>query len=301
MQLGRLFEMVHLLLNNKSMTAKELAAHFEVSTRTIYRDMEVLSQAGIPIYACKGSGGGIRLSERFVLDKSLLSKEEQEKILASLHGLCAVSSRDVQPTLQKLSALFRMDNTDWIEIDFSKWNAHHPVNKRFSILKNAILSRQVVAFQYSGMDGQTQLRTVEPVKLLFRGMDWYLSGWCRMREAYRSFKLTRMDTLSVTEETFVPKPAVASERLPDYPMKAPKINLVVKIDSDMAYRVRDEFSLEQREETSDGFLIRFQMPDNDWLYQYLMTYGNSLTVLEPQGVRVKLVNRLRETLHRYGI
>lgn len=301
MQLGRLFAMVHLLLNNKSMTAKELAAHFEVSTRTIYRDMEVLSQAGIPIYACKGSGGGIRLSERFVLDKSLLSKEEQEKILTSLHSLHAVSSRNMQPTLQKLSALFRMDNTDWIEIDFSKWNTHHPVNKRFSMLKNAILTRRVITFQYSGMDGQTRPRTVEPVKLLFRGMDWYLSGWCRMRKAYRSFKLTRMDMLSVTEETFVPKPATALETSPCEQIEAPNINVTVKIDLKMAYRVRDEFSLKQREEVSDGFLIHFQMPDTDWLYQYLMTYGSSLTVLEPQRVREELVNRLRETLHRYEI
>ncbi len=302
MQMSRLFEIVYLLLNRQAMTAKELAKHFEVSTRTVYRDVDTLAQAGIPIYASKGSGGGIRLTENFILNKSVLSEDEQKSILTSLHGMNAVQFADVQPVLEKLSALFGSENEDWIEIDFSSWNQNNLTSHRFAALKGAIFTRHVVTFLYSGASGDTQLRLVEPVKLIFRGMDWYLLGWCRMRKDFRFFKLLRMDDLTVIEETFTRRPLIIKNGTSENKYTVLPVQITARVAPEMAYRVRDEFIPKQREQQPDGgFIVRIEMPDNEWLYEYLMTYGASLKILQPLSVKDELVRRLNAALNQYEI
>ena len=144
MQISRLFEIVYLLLERRSVTARELAERFEVSPRTIYRDVDALAQAGIPVYADRGQGGGIRLMEQFVLNKSLLSVKERRELLASVQGMQAVREEEVQPLLEKLSSLFGAEREDWIEVDFSPWTSSGELGKYFQLLKEAILNRQVV-------------------------------------------------------------------------------------------------------------------------------------------------------------
>ena len=302
MQINRLFEIVYLLLNRKSMTARELAAHFEVSQRTIYRDVETLAQAGIPIFALKGASGGIRLTENFVFSRSYLNADEQQRLLSSLRGMGAVQPEAARPVLNKLSALFGQEGLDWIEVDFSLWGRQSPASERFTVLKNAIFAQSVVVFGYSGMQRSTSLRSVEPMKLVFRGMDWYLLGFCRDREDFRYFKLLRMDQLTVLPEAFARRP------LPD--LKAPKrsfadmpmVELTVRIAPDMEYRVREEFPKQQWERQEDGsFLVRFSMPNNVWLMEYLMAYGEHLTVLAPEEVRQEMGKRLKNMLRLYEI
>ncbi len=302
MQLDRLFEIVYLLLNRKGMTARELAAHFEVSQRTIYRDVETLAQAGVPVFALKGANGGIRLTENFVFNRTYLNVDEQQNILSSLRGMGTVQPETARPVLNKLSALFGQEGFDWIEVDFSPWGTRSPVGGLFQQLKSAILAQRIIQFTYSGMGGGTALRTVEPMKLVLRGIDWYLLGFCRDREDFRYFKLLRMDQLAALEETFKRRPLPdlkAPERsLGDMPM----VDLTVRIAPDMEYRVREEFLKEQWEKQADGdFLVRFSMPNNAWLMEYLMTYGEHITVLSPEHVRRELVEKLKNMLHKYEI
>lgn len=202
MQISRLFEIVYLLLERRSVTARELAERFEVSPRTIYRDVDALAQAGIPVYADRGQGGGIRLMEQFVLNKSLLSVKERRELLASVQGMQAVREEEVQPLLEKLSSLFGAEREDWIEVDFSPWTSSGELGKYFQLLKEAILNRQVVCFSYSAANGSTVERTAEPHRLFFRGYDWYLLAWCRIRSDFRYFKLTRMRGLATLPEHF---------------------------------------------------------------------------------------------------
>lgn len=293
MQTSRLFEIVYLLLDRKCVTAAELAQRFEVSVRTVYRDVDTLAQAGVPIYAERGRGGGIRLTENFVLSKTALSEEERRGILSALHGMDAAGAGEARAALQKLSALFGGESEDWIEIDFSAWSPDSPISARFQTLKEAILSRRAVRFRYSGAGGETRERTAEPARLVFRGNDWYLLGWCRYREDFRYFKLSRMDTLTVLDE------GVQRRRPPEheaagYGHSAPGVDVLAEISPAMAYRVRDEFLPRQVEERPDGsFHVRRQMPEDEWLYEYLMTYGGHLRVLEPERVRRELARRFR--------
>ena len=298
MQISRLFEIVYLLLERRSVTARELAERFEVSSRTIYRDVDALAQAGIPVYADRGQGGGIRLMEQFVLNKSLLSVKERRELLASVQGMQAVREEEVQPLLEKLSSLFGAEREDWIEVDFSPWTSSGELGKYFQLLKEAILNRQVVCFSYSAANGSTVERTAEPHRLFFRGYDWYLLAWCRIRSDFRYFKLTRMRGLATLPEHFEKRNI--PERESAYEQPDSQIELTVRASPRMAYRVYDEFPPDFWEKEENGsFLIRFAMPQNEWLYSYLLGYGPELEVIAPPQVREELLERAEKILRNY--
>ena len=148
MKTNRLFEIVYLLLERKNVTAQELAEKFEVSTRTIYRDIEILSSAHIPIYADKGKGGGIRLLDDYVLDKTILSEQEQNEILFALQSMEKMSYQEGQAVLDKMSTFFQKNQTNWIEIDLSSWVNYAEQDENFALIKEAVLTRKVLQFLY---------------------------------------------------------------------------------------------------------------------------------------------------------
>ena len=202
MQINRLFEIVYILLDKKTITAKELSERFEVSVRTIYRDIDTLSGAGIPIYTTKGKGGGISLIEDFVLNKSVLSEKEQKEILMSLQSLNAMKFLEMEPVLNKLSTVFKKKSESWIDVDFSQWGSNEIEKEKFNILKTAILNTSVISFEYFSSYGEKTLRTIEPLKLIFKGQGWYLYGFCRVKHDFRIFKITRIKNLKLLNETF---------------------------------------------------------------------------------------------------
>ena len=165
---NRQLEMVYILMNKGSVTAEELAERFGVSTRTVYRDIDSLSMAGIPVYANRGKGGGIRLMEHFVLDRRLLSKEEQGRILAALASLRETgASQDIR-ILEKLETFFKAEPLDWVAIDFSDWSGRR--GELYGQIKEAILGRHVMAFDYYGQHGDMMRREVEPISRNIPGM-----------------------------------------------------------------------------------------------------------------------------------
>ena len=304
MQIHRLVAMIYILLERKMMTAKELAEHFEVSTRTIYRDVEALAQAGIPIYASKGQGGGIGLTEQFVLNKSVLTKEERQGVLAALQGLQAVQQSEAKSALDKLSAILGGEDEDWIEVDFGLWDGQNIINERFALLRQAIFERRLTGFSYAASGQAGGVRTGEPMKLVCRGHDWYLLAWCRLREDYRYFKLTRMTDLVLMEERFVrrPLPAQQMKAAEQLALARPMLELVVYIAPEMVYRLRDDFCSLELETLADGRLLaRLAVPEGPWLYPYLLAFGESLEVIAPETIRQALMRQLQKASERYGL
>ena len=296
MQINRLFEIVYLLLNKQTMTAGELAAHFEVSPRTIYRDVELLSSAGIPIYMTKGKGGGVSLLSDFVLNKAVLTDEEKSDILSALHAVDAVSLEQTNTAVKKLSSLFGNTAIDWVEVDFSGWANADEEAKLFGALKSAITGRKKVAFYYHSSEGGMQ-RTVEPMKLCFKGQSWYLYAFCTVRKDNRFFKLRRIKRLEVLDEHFeraVPQKLLGNGTVfhDDF------VTITLKISKKMAYRVYDEFS-EYKLLSSGDFTVQLTMPRGDWVYQYLATFGEHCEVLAPEDIRLQIRDRLQKTLAQY--
>ncbi|WP_258960772.1 helix-turn-helix transcriptional regulator [Paenibacillus aquistagni] len=294
-----MFEIIYLLMHKKTLTAKELADQFEVSPRTIYRDIDTLCEAGIPIYTTKGKGGGIRLVDSYILNKSILSEKEQEEILSSLYGLHAVSG-DTEQVLSKLSGLFNKTSPSWIEVDLSQWGADD--SGKYQLLRTAILQQRVIVFDYYNSYGQFSRRRVEPLQLWFKHKTWYLRAYCTDKEAVRLFKLTRMKRLEQLEDIFEECPLLRTDGLlPDPPSRqTPSIQLVLRIDASQAYRVFDEFEEEQITKEQDGsWLVTVEYPEDEWVYGYLMSYGPYAEVLAPAHIRDILKERLQLAANRY--
>lgn len=210
MQESRLFRIVYYLIEKGKSTAPELAQKFKVSARTIYRDIDVISSAGIPIYATQGKNGGIIIDENFTLDRSMLSKKEKEQILSGLQALFVANSNNTNELLTKLGALFHLKTTNWIEVDFSDWIQGQPAQNIFNDIKTAILDKYIISFEYCSNREHTVFRYIQPLKLIFKSKAWYVYGFCMLRKDYRLFKLTRIEHLKITEEHFTPPDTIPS-------------------------------------------------------------------------------------------
>ena len=301
MQINRLFEIVYILLDKKTITAKELSERFEVSVRTIYRDVDTLSIAGIPIYTNKGKGGGISLMDDFVLNKSVLSEKEQNEILMSLQSLNAMKFLDVEPVLKRLSTIFNKESTKWIDVDFSKWGSDDSEKEKFNTIKTAIISTKIINFDYFSSYGEKTLRTVEPLKLVFKGQDWYLYCFCRLKNEFRIFKITRIRNIKLLDETF--KRDIPSDIWGegDKSYKNKMVTLTLKIDERMAYRIYDEFHEENIVKNLDGsFNVTTSFPEGDWIYGYVMSYGDYAEVIEPKDIRKIIKRKFEQGLKKYS-
>lgn len=297
MQNNRLFEIVYLLLERKTMTAKELADRFEVSTRTIYRDVEILSNSHIPIYCSKGKGGGIHLLEDFVLDKSLLSETEQKQILFALQSLEKLKVADSN-ILDKMHRLFRKEAKDWIQIDFSNWGTSKEIENTFDTIKQAILDNQVIQFTYYNTYGQKKIRIVEPIQIWFKDKSWYLKAYCREKEDFRIFKIARMKHIRKLNETFERS---LPEEKQEEEWKIETVILELKIDKKLAYRVYDEFEESQIELLQNGdFYVKVTYPKNDWIYGYLLSFGEDIQVIKPVSIKKELQQTLQKMLKNYS-
>jgi len=300
MQINRLFEIVYILLDKKTITAKELSKHFEVSVRTIYRDVEALSISGIPIYTNKGKGGGISLIEDFVLNKSVLSEKEQNEILMSLQSINAMKFLDVEPVLKRLSTIFNKESDNWIDVDFSQWGSDDSEKEKFNILKTAIISTKLVSFDYFSSYGEKTLRTVEPLKLVFKGQGWYLYGFCRLKGEFRIFKIKRIRDMNLLDETFIRDLSIDICNEGDKSYENKMVTLTLKIDKRMAYRIYDEFEQENIIKNLNGsFTATVTFPEGDWVYGYIMSYGDYAEVIEPKDIREIIKRKFQEGLRKY--
>ncbi len=265
MKIDRLFSIVQILVNKKSITAGELAKHFNVSVRTIYRDIDVLSANGVPVYCAQGKGGGISILDNYMIDKTMLSDEEQKQVLLSLQSVNVTGQIDVQDSLIKLRNVFKKNNTDWIEIDFSNWEQSDNEKANFEAIKDSIINLRVINFSYFSTKGEISERTIEPYRLVFKGYQWYIYGFCRMRNDFRFFKLTRIDNLKVLDETFKRRQEITVNK--KYNTDSQEIVRVkMKISSRMAARVYDEFRKGTIEFDGDNFIVEADIPKNEYLY-----------------------------------
>lgn len=305
--INRLISIIYILMNKGTVTAAELAERFEVSTRTIYRDIDALSMAGIPVYTAKGRNGGIRLTEQFVLDKMLVSKQEQQQILAALASLKETGADEGDEILNKLGDFFRTKPESWVAIDFSDWSERR--KELFNQIKHAILNRRVMQFDYYGQYGEMSSRCVEPVQLLFKEYTWYVRAFCRTRQAMRLFKVLRMKRVVVLEETFPPREE--ESRPPEdkqfakcvKPMKdfAGLTDITIWIDKKEAYRIYDRFEEEEITVLPDGnFKIQTKCILDDWIYGVILSFGPSAKVLKPKSVKQEIHKRIKKMYKIYN-
>lgn len=294
---NRLFEIVYILIQKKKVTAKELANKFEVSTRTIYRDIETLSRANIPIYATKGKEGGIEILDEYVLNKMLLTEEEQNQILFALQGIKKVAGQNEKDILEKLSRLFNKKADDWIRIEFSNWGKDKEKEERFNKIKAAILNKNRIKFEYYNTNEEKSERIVEPLQIWFKDKSWYLIAFCKLKQDYRIFKIARIKEIKILEEHFK-RELQQENKKEEYKFKT--VTLELEISKKMAYRVYDEFEDSEINKKDDGsFIINVEYPENEWVYGYILSFGEYVKVLSPERVKRTIKDKIEKILKNY--
>lgn len=267
------------------MAAPELSEKLEVSVRTIYRDVDTLSMAGVPIQTTAGKRGGISLMPGYTLDKSLLSSSEQDQLLFALQSLRA-TDQNVDNLLHKLGTAFHRSYTDWITVDFSRWGLRQIDAERFEQLKTAILNNQILRITYCGMSGEKSQRLIQPIRLAYKDKNWYLQSFCQRADDFRLFKIGRIIEVTPTNEHFTP---YRSEDIPPLEIESTpglETALQLRFSPQIAYRVYDEFDRSCIEEEPSGFLrVNTMFPMDSWVASYLFSYGTDVEILEPSHLR----------------
>ena len=289
MKSSRLFHIIHRLLRDGRATAPQLADELEVSVRTIYRDVEALCEAGVPILTEQGKGGGLSLMEGFALPGSLMTPEEQAQLLLAVKSAGAITGADASQLMLKLGGLFRQQEGNWLAVDLSRWGCASGDDQRFHLLQQAIVERHCVHFDYVGANGAAK-RRVQPAKLVYKASAWYLQGFCLTRQAFRTFKLSRIRTLAVTDETFAPLPDPPPIESFTNGTLYPEVRL--RFPASLAFRVYDEFDGDSINEEPDGSLtVTARMPiDDGWLYGYLLSFGGAAQVIAPAQLKAGLAS-----------
>lgn len=301
MKIDRLLAITTILMQTGTITAKKLAERFDVSTRTIYRDVEALSAAGIPIYTNKGAGGGIALLENYSLNRTLITEGESESLLLALNTFQATQFPDSGAVLEKVRSLFKNQPAiDWVEIDFFHWGASPNENNKFNDIKKAMLEQRVIAFDYVNADGRRSHRLAEPAKLIFKSNAWYLVAFCRRRQSHRIFRISRVKNVAVTAERFEKKTLapLEKEEMQDY--SKPLIQLKLQFQDKVLNRLYDDFDESFIARNPDGsYCVQVTMPEDEWVYGYILSFGCFVEVLEPAHIRDIIAERMRQGLKIY--
>lgn len=301
MKIDRLIGILSILLQKEMTTAPELAEHFEVSRRTINRDIEDLCKAGIPIQTTQGVGGGISIMSGYRMDRTILTSRDMQMILAGLRSLDSVSGSSYYSQLmEKIQAGSSelVSGKESVLIDLSSWYKA-TLAPKISMIQDAIESRHLIKFKYFAPSGES-VRTIEPYYVVFKWTSWYVYGWCLKRKDYRLFKLNRMDKVELTNKEFecrnVPLPDMSAELL--YPRN---IKVKALFDADMKWRLVEEFGMKCYSERKDGkLLFEEYYSDMDNLVSWMLTFGDKVEVLEPEEVRERFKAMADNMIKVYG-
>lgn len=277
MQVIRLLQTTLILLNRKKITAKELADRFQVTPRTIYRDIDALSLAGVPVYSVKGRNGGIYLDESFYVDNTLMEKEQDDLLLA-LHLLQSIGLADTEELMKKLGSVY--DWSDWLSVDLSQEGSVH--SETFTQLKQALFNEQEIQFTYYTEYGQTRLINAAPKRILYKYQTWYLLAYQLDKAAWEVYPLQRIKQVAFGQKIEAP--------LPPEELNFPKIAVKLRFSKRIAYKRYDEFSeLELKDNPDSSFEATMDFAVFDDLYRFLLPLGKNVQILEPQWVKEKVV------------
>lgn len=294
MKIDRLMGIVTILLQQEKITAPELAARFEVSRRTINRDIEAICQAGIPIVTTQGYGGGVSIAEGFKLDKSLLTSDELQAILSGVKGLDSVWDTSHFPTLAEKLASQAPDD---ILIDLAS-HYQKPLTQKIAAIRTAIRDKRHITFCYYYEKGECR-RTIEPYKLVYQWSAWYVWGWCIDREAFRLFKLNRLWELEIGTDTF------AAKELPPEGLdfgcyfSSKAFHLKAFFEASEKYRLIEEYGPDCYCEEQGKLLLERDFASYSNIREWVLSFGGQAEVLEPEELRADLLRQAEAMLKKY--
>lgn len=301
MKLDRLLGILTILLQNERVTAPYLAKKFEVTRRTIGRDIDSLCQAGIPVITYQGSGGGISIAEGFKLDKSVLTTDELSAIVSALMGIATVSEKSqIEKIIDKFSADAGGNSPlpTPVVIDLA---SHYKVSltEKIRLMKNAIHRQQLIAFDYYAEKGMTR-RLIEPYFVTFQWTAWYVFGYCTDRQDFRMFKLQRLWDLQLCDQTFILR-EIPPDRQDFHACLTDDKTLVALFDPSQKHILIEQYGPSSYSEMDDGLLrLEIGYTNPSYMTSWILSFGDKAQVLEPIEMAEDIKRIAAGILKRYG-
>lgn len=307
MKINRLISIIMLLLERKTISAAELARTFEVSKRTIYRDIEIINEAGIPIITYPGINGGIGIMEEFKVDKRLFSESDLTSLLIGLTGVhSALSSEETNQAMSKLKALIPKEKrneidelTRRIDIDLSPWQKDSMREGYLHAINSAIAERKILSFDYINSRGDASFREVEPYRLLHKSNSWYLQGFCLMRQETRTFRFSRIRKLITSERAFAPRNVDFSTLSKELDYDIPQVMVKIRFDDTLKGELLSYLGDIDIGQENGKNIATIPILEGDIGIRFLLSLGESCECLEPQDIREKLIQKAEAVLGVY--
>ena len=303
MKVDRLVSIIMILLDKKRIGAQELADIFEVSPRTIYRDIDAINMAGIPVRGTPGAGGGFEIMQEYKMDKRVFSADDLCTLLMGLSSLPGmVQGGQLVHALAKVRSFIPADRAEEIElkasqicIDFSPWRGNSNMQAYIETIKTALQKNKLLAFEYIAHHGNITTRAAEPYYLVLKGSHWYLHGYCRKRNDFRLFRLSRMSNLQMKEEIFVPRDPQKPQLDFDGIRAAMETKIKIRIHQSVLDRVLDFCPYEDFSPDGDRhYIVDVPFLENEYYYGILLSFGDKCQCLEPLHIRAEIKRRIHD-------
>lgn len=303
MKIDRLVSIIMVLLDKERIGAQELADMFEVSPRTVYRDIDTINMAGIPIRSIPGVGGGFEIMQKYKIDKNVFSADDLSAILMGLSSLSdMIRGNELINALAKIKSFIPADKANAIElkanqiyIDSSSWGGNQNTQSYLDIIKTALQNCRLVSFEYIAHHGKKTVRTVEPYQLVLKSGHWYFQGYCLIRNDFRLFRLSRILNLQIKQEIFTPrdyqKPILQFEEI----SQTMQTEIKIRIHKSIMDRVLDYCTYERFSPNGDEhYIVDFPFIENEYYYDILLGFGNKCECLEPLHIRAEMKRRIHD-------
>ena len=308
MKVDRLVSIIMILLDKKRIGAQELADIFEVSPRTIYRDIDAINMAGIPVRGASGVGGGFEIMPDYKVDKKVFSADDLSALLMGLSSLSGMIRGDeLVHALAKVKSFIPADRAKEIElkanqicIDLSPWMGNRNIQPYLETIQSALQENKLLSFEYIAHHGNKTARTAEPYQLVLKGNHWYLQGYCRVRSDFRLFRLSRMSNLQMKEEIFAPRDYQKPQLDFDSILETMQTKIKIRIHRSVMDRVLDFCTYEDfSPDGNEYYIVNFPFIDNEYHYDILLSFGDKCECLEPLHVREKMKRRIHDIVAIY--
>lgn len=308
MRINRMLAITVMMLNRDRVTARELAEKFDVSVRTIYRDLDAIDLAGIPIVSYSGNKGGYGIMDTYRIDRQYLTFDDIVSMVSTLRGMnTALENRELDLAIEKITSLVPGNKSDDLKsksqqlvVDILPLGYTQRQKDRIKIVHQAVNDQRLLQIEYCNTKGERTERIVEPMTLIFKGYAWYLFAFCLLKQDYRIFRLSRMNHPVILDESFDRREKTYESAFSPDPATLPMVHLKLRFSPQVRYRVEDFFDHEQITYEKDGcMLVEVDFPEDQWVYSFLLGYNEYVEVLEPAHIQQILIEKAKEILKIY--
>jgi predicted DNA-binding transcriptional regulator YafY len=302
MRIDRMLSIIVMLLNKDRVSARELSDKFEVSIRTVYRDIDAINLAGIPIVSYSGNNGGFGIMDTFKMDRQLFSVKDMLNVLSALKGInTALEDKELDSAIEKISSLVPREKSEemklhleQIVIDILPWGFTEKQKEYLRLIHNAIGNSRLVSFSYQNSKGEKSTRTIEPMTLMFKGYAWYLFGFCLLKNDYRFFRISRMKTPKILNQEYKRRATSYHKFIFADTQKSKIVDLVLRFSPEVKQKIEDYFDEDSITHLKSGDLIvKVSFPEDEWVYSFILSYGEFVEIIEPHHIRNIIQDKIK--------